>query len=259
MSKDTIKLQPREPFTPQLTNVLHSPKRVRVISGGETIADSRETLILRSNQFLPIYFFPASSVRRNAFDSERSGSHPKLGGEATYWNLFTGDSIEEDAAWSFVEVDDPVLEPLKGYIGFRWNAVDQWLEEDEEIFVHPRDPYARIDTIQSSSHVQVWLDGEIIADTTRPVLLFETHLPTRFYIPEQDIRLNRLSQSESTSRCPYKGIASYWSTKASEATAGKDIAWSYVDLLPEIPKIKGLIAFYPDAVDEIRLDGRRVS
>jgi len=259
MSEETIKLQPREPFTPELTNVLHSPKRVRVKFGGETIADSRETLILRSNQFLPTYFFPASSVRRQALTSERVGSQPRHGGKSLHWDLHVGGRVEKDAAWSFVEVDDPLLGALKAYVAFRWNAADQWFEEDEEIFVHPRDPYARIDTIQSSSHVQVWRDGDIIADSRRPVLLFETHLPTRFYLPPEDIRMDLLIASANVSRCPYKGIASYWSERTASGMSGKDIAWSYLDPLPDIPKIKGLIAFYPEAVDEIRLDGRRVS
>jgi uncharacterized protein (DUF427 family) len=144
-------------------------------------------------------------------------------------------------------------------VAFNWKAVDQWFEEDEEIFVHPRDPYARIDTLQSSSHVQIWPDGEIVADSKRPVLLFETHLPTRYYIPPDDIRMDRLVASDSKSQCPYKGLASYWSANAPDGTLRKDVAWSYVEPLAEIPKIKGLIAFYPQAVDEIRLDGKRVS
>jgi uncharacterized protein (DUF427 family) len=259
MSKEAIKLQPREPFTPELINVLHSPKRVRVEFGAETIADSRETLILRSNQFLPIYFFPIASVAEGVLADEHAGSHPKLGGKTRAWNLKVGSRTEPDAAWSFIDVDRPELEALKGYVAFGWSAVDQWFEEDEEIFVHPRDPYARIDTIQSSSHVEIFLNGEIIADSKRAVLLFETHLPTRFYIPPEDIRMDRLAASSNHTRCPYKGIASYWSLKGLDGTAGKDIAWSYPEPLPEIPKIKGLIAFYPDAVDEIRLDGRHVS
>lgn len=259
MSKETIKLQPREPFTPKLTNVLHSPKRVRVVFAGETIADSREALILRSNQFLPVYFFPVESVRQDALLGKREGSHEQFGGRTRNWSLNLAGRTAEDAAWSFADVDDPVFEPLKGYVAFRWKAVDQWFEEHEEIFVHPRDPYARIDTIPSSAHVEILLGGEVIADSKRAVLLFETHLPTRFYIPPEDIRMDRLTRSESHTRCPYKGIASYWSATATDGSSKKDIAWSYLDPLPEIAKIKGLIAFYPDAVDEIRLDGHRVS
>ncbi|TIW93568.1 MAG: DUF427 domain-containing protein, partial [Mesorhizobium sp.] len=113
--------------------------------------------------------------------------------------------------------------------------------------------------LQSSSHVQVWFDGEPIADSHRPVLLFETHLPTRFYLPAEDIRLERLTASNSTTRCPYKGIASYWSGLLSNGSVRPDIAWSYRDPIAEMPKIKGLIAFYPQAVDRIHLDGEPVA
>ncbi|MBX5204072.1 DUF427 domain-containing protein [Rhizobium sp. NZLR1] len=259
MSNGAIKLQPREPNTPVLTNVLHSPKRVRVKFAGETVADSREALILRSNQFLPIYFFPKSSVRTGLLDTEPTRSKHELGFEVLNWGLTIGDRTSLEAAWSPVEIDDPALQILKDHIAFRWKSVDQWFEEDEEIFVHPRDPYARVDTISSSSHLQVKLNGEVIADTTNAVFLFETHLPTRYYIPPSDIRMDTLTVSSSTSRCPYKGIASYWSYSPEIGEDGADVAWSYEAPLPEIPKIKGLIAFYPQAVDEIRVDGKPVS
>ena len=110
--------------------------------------------------------------------------------------------------------------------------------------------------LHTSSHVQVWFDGDIIADSQRPVLLFETHLPTRFYLPAEDVRLDRLAASNSTTRCPYKGIASYWSGLLKDGSVRPDIAWSYRDPIDEMPKIKGLIAFYPQAVDRIHLDGQ---
>lgn len=257
MSDGEIKLQPREKHTPQLTNVLHSPKRIRVKFGGEVIADSRETLILRSNQFLPTYFFPIAAVRKEFLVAETRATH-EPGGEIERWGLKVEGRSVDNAAWSFLGTEDDELRQLIGYVAFRWKAVDSWYEEEEEIFVHPRDPYARVDTLQSSSHVQVLLDGQIIADSKRPVLLFETHLPTRYYVAPEDVRLDLLTVSATASRCPYKGIASYWSATLPTGTAHPDIAWSYEDPLPEIPKIKGLIAFYPNAV-EIRLDGERVS
>jgi uncharacterized protein (DUF427 family) len=253
------KLQPRESTAPQLINVLHSPKRIRVKFSGRTIADSRNVLVLRSNHFLPIYFFPAASVDRSALKpSEHSQPHP-VGGETTYWDLETGEKASPNAAWSFVAPPDENLSPLAGRIAFTWKAVDQWFEEEEEVFVHARDPYARIDVLQSSSHVQIWFDGELIADSHRPVLLFETHLPTRFYLHPDDIRLDRLVASDTTTRCPYKGIASYWSGRRADGSVRPDIAWSYRDPIAEMPRIKGLIAFYPQAVDRIHLDGEPVA
>lgn len=253
------RLQPREATAPHLVNVLHSPKRVRVKFAGRTIADSRNVLVLRSNHFLPVYFFPAAAVDRSLLKPSRDGQQHAVGGETKYWDLDTGDRRSADAAWSFVAPPDENLSPLAGRIAFTWNAVDQWFEEDEEVFVHARDPYARIDVLRSSSHVEIWFDGEPIADSHLPVLLFETHLPTRFYLHPDDVRLERQTASVTTTRCPYKGIASYWSGLLKDGSVHQDIAWSYRDPIAEMPKIKGLIAFYPQAVDRIHLDGQPVT
>ena len=253
------RLQPRDPHTPAVVNVLHSPKRIRVKSGGETLADSRAVLVLRSNHFLPVYFFPPTAVRQDMLQPSAHRGRDELGGEVVYRSLRAGGGRAENAAWSFPNPHDQALAPLRDYIAFDWQAVHQWFEEDEEVFVHARDPYARIDTLHSTSHVEVWLDGAVLADSRHPVLLFETHLPTRFYIPHADVRLDRLVRSETQTRCPYKGIASAWSARRPDGSILSDVAWEYRDPIPEIPKIKNLIAFYPDRVDEIRLDGDRVS
>ncbi|CDX50213.1 conserved hypothetical protein [Mesorhizobium plurifarium] len=252
------RLQPREATAPQLINVLHSPKRIRVKFAGRVIADSRNVLVLRSNHFLPIYFFPLAAIDQSVLKPSKQGQQHPIGGETKYWDIEAGDRRAADAAWSFTAPPDENLAPLGGRVAFTWNLVDQWFEEDEEVFVHARDPYARIDVLQSSSHVEIWFDGEPIADSRRPVLLFETHLPTRFYLPLEDVRLDRLRASLTRTRCPYKGIASYWSGVLKDGSLREDIAWSYRDPIAEMPKIKGLIAFYPQAVDRIHLDGQPV-
>ena len=242
-----------------IVNVLHSPKRVRVKFGGETVADSREVLVLRSNHALPVYFFPRAAVPTGVLQPSAHRGRHELGGEVVYQSLVAGGARAENAAWGVPNPPHPALDALRDRIAFDWNAVDQWFEEDEEVFVHARDPYARIDALRSTSRVEVRLDAEVIAASARPVLLFETHLPTRFYIPHADVRLDRLVPSQTQTRCPYKGIASYWSAQRADGSILPDVAWEYRDPIPEIPKIKGLIAFYPDRVDEIRLDGERVS
>ncbi|TIW56121.1 MAG: DUF427 domain-containing protein [Mesorhizobium sp.] len=247
------RLQPREATAPQLINVLHSPKRIRVKFGGRVIADSRHVLVLRSNHFLPIYLFPLAAIDQSVLKPSKQGQqHPVARFDIPVFRLAA------DAAWSFIAPPDENLAPLAGRIAFTWNLVDQWFEEEEEVFVHARDPYARIDVLQSSSHVEIWFDGEPIADSRRPVLLFETHLPTRFYLPPEDVRLDRLRASLTRTRCPYKGIASYWSGVLKDGSLREDIAWSYRDPIAEMPRIKGLIAFYPQAVDRIHLDGQPV-
>jgi uncharacterized protein (DUF427 family) len=120
--------------------------------------------------------------------------------------------------------------------------------------VHARDPYKRVDAIFSSRHVQVILGGEIVADTRRAHFLFETRLPTRYYIPPEDVRMDLLVPSDKTSACPYKGRARYWLARIG-GEEYPDIVWSYPEPIPECPKIKGLLSFFNEQVDEIRVDG----
>jgi uncharacterized protein (DUF427 family) len=129
----------------------------------------------------------------------------------------------------------------------------QWFEEDEEIFVHPRNPTTRIDVLDSSRHVQVVVDGVTVADSHRPRLLFETGLPTRYYLPKVDVRMELLEPTDSESACPYKGTARYWSVRIGEHLH-EDFAWSYPTPLPESQKVAGMVCFYNERVDLI-VDG----
>jgi len=134
--------------------------------------------------------------------------------------------------------------------------MDAWFEEDDEVFVHPRDPYHRVDVLNSSRHVKVSVGGEVVAETRRPRLLFETSLPVRYYIPMLDVRMDLLESSDTISRCPYKGVASYWSVRLG-GTLHADLAWSYRSPIPECPKIENLIAFFNERVD-LDIDEERV-
>jgi uncharacterized protein (DUF427 family) len=140
------------------------------------------------------------------------------------------------------------LEQLPDYVVLDFGAFDAWYEEDERVFGHPRDPFHRVDVRRSSRPLRIELDGVVLAETTSARMLFETSLPTRFYVPWEDIGV-ALRPSARHSYCPYKGQASYWSSDAAE-----DIAWSYEDPLPELAVIKGLVAFWDETVD-VFLDG----
>ena len=146
---------------------------------------------------------------------------------------------------------------LKEYVAFYWDKMGAWYEEDEEIFVHPRDPYKRVDVLASSRHVRVVVAGETVADTRNLCILFETLLPTRYYIPHEDVRMDLLVPSDKRTRCPYKGKAVYWSVKANGKTV-KDIVWSYPDSIPECPKISGMFCFFNEKVDAIYVDGEKM-
>ena len=142
----------------------------------------------------------------------------------------------------------------QGSLAFDWDKVDHWFEEDEEVFGHARYPFHRVDLRPSSREVRVLIGGETIALTRQALLLFETGLPTRYYIPPGDVRMEFLSRSRTTSVCPYKGQASYWSARIGDR-AVEDAAWCYNEPLPECPRIKGHICFYPERVDRLEVEG----
>src|SRR5215204_3967456 len=131
--------------------------------------------------------------------------------------------------------------------------MDHWFVSDEEDFVHPREPYHQLDLLDSSRHDMFKVNGEVVAETDRPKVLFETGLPPRYYIPPEDVREDALVGSEKTTRCPYKGIASYWSVEAGGERV-EDLIWYYAEPIPEAAKIKGHLAFFNEKVD-LEVDG----
>ena len=133
--------------------------------------------------------------------------------------------------------------------------MDAWFEEDEQVFVHARDPYHRVDVVPTSRHIRVSFGGEVVAETRRANALFETGLPTRWYIPRNDVRHEVLETSASSTRCPYKGVASYRSVRAG-AERDEDLVWSYERPLPAVAGITGQLAFFNERVD-IDVDGER--
>jgi uncharacterized protein (DUF427 family) len=242
---------------PAHLEVLPCAKRVRVVFAGQVIADSRKVLIMRGQGMLPVYYFPRTDVKPEHLRSSQEVTEHARAGRTEQFSLTAGDRHAQNAAWSFPQPADPALAPLKDHIAFAWKAMDAWFEEDEEVYVHARDPHVRIDTLACSAHIQVILAGTVIADSHRPLMLVETNHPVRYYLPADDVRLDLLTFSPRTTRCPYKGIASYWSAEIDGKTY-ENIAWFYRDPIPEIPRIKDLIAFYPDAVDAILRDGEKV-
>jgi len=133
------------------------------------------------------------------------------------------------------------------------NEIDVWYEEDEQVFVHPRDPYHRVDVLQSSRRVRVSVNGEGVAETEQPKVLFETSLPPRYYIPPEDVREEMLTPTAKETQCPYKGVASYYSVEAGGERVD-DGVWYYPDPIPEAPKIRRLLCFFNEKVD-LEVDG----
>jgi uncharacterized protein (DUF427 family) len=229
-----------------------SPRRVRVVFNGEIVADSRRVKLMHEAGLLPVYYFPIEDVRMELLEESDHATHCPFKGDASYWSVSVGDRVAEDAAWSYAEPIDS-CPPIAGYLAFYWRRMDHWYEEDEEVFVHPRDPYHRIDVLESSRHVRVKVAGEVVAETQRPTILFEAGLPPRYYILAEDVRMELLEASEKTTQCPYKGVASYYSVEAGDGRV-EDLVWYYPEPIPEAAKIEGLLAFFNERVD-LEVDG----
>jgi len=229
-----------------------SPRHVRAVFGGTVVADSTRVLLLRESRHVGVYYFPMDDVRMDLLAPTDKHTHCPYKGEASYWSIEVDGRRSENAAWAY---EDPIPEraDIKGHLAFYWDKLDHWFEEDEEVFVHPRDPHHRVDACRSSRQLRVVIGGETVAESSRPVLVFETGLPTRYYIPKLDVRLELLTPTDTVTRCPYKGQARYWS--AEDVT---DAAWSYTYPLPGVTAIAGHIAFFQERVDETWVDGEQV-
>ena len=232
-----------------------SPRRVRVQFGGEWIADSTDMVLMYEANHLPVYYFPVKDVRLDLLHPTDHTSHCPYKGDASYWTVQAGGQSSENAVWAYeAPFDEMTAINLQDYCAFYWGRVDRWFEEDEEVFVHPRDPHKRIDTLQSSREVKIILGGETIAETSRSHFLFETGLPTRYYIPADDVRMDLLEPTDTKTSCPYKGASSYWTATVNGKTF-EDIVRAYPDPVPECPKIKNLMCFFNEQVDAIFIDG----
>jgi uncharacterized protein (DUF427 family) len=229
-----------------------SPRRIRARFGGETIVDSRHAKLLHEQAHLPIYYFPREEVRMDLLEPTDHSTRCPFKGEASYWSVRAGGRVAENAAWGYPDpLDD--APPLAGYVAFYWNKMDEWLEEDEPAIVHARDPYHRVDVLDTSRHVRVSVNGEVVADTTRAKVIFETGLPPRWYIPPEDVKAEALEDSDTRTGCAYKGFASYRTVRAGDAEE-EDVVWLYEDPRREAEQIKGYLAFFNERVD-LELDG----
>lgn len=235
------------------TIVEPSPRWVRVKYNGEAIADSKHVLYVHEPNGLGDYFFPREDVRTDFLKQSSHGRNSPTLGAAQYWDLQVKNEVSQGAAWVYTDPQPDEYPDLRGYIAFHWNKVDHWYEENEEVFVHPRNPYHRVDVLESTRHVRIIIGGELVVDTHHPFLLVETGLPTRYYIRPEDVQLSYFEPSDTVTRCPYKGQASYLSFNY-QAKRNKDVVWIYQDPIAENPRIKGLIAFFNERVDAIYVD-----
>ncbi len=229
------------------------PKRVRAIFGGEVVADSINVITLLEQGHLPVYYFPKADVRMDLMTAADQSSHCPHKGDARYWSLSAGGKRSENAVWAY-DSPSPHVAGIGDHVAFVWGEMDRWLEEEEEVFVHARDPHKRIDITISGREVEVVLGGETVARTHEAMFLFETELPTRFYVPVEDVRMDLLTPSETRSQCPYKGEAVYWHATVN-GQIWEDVVWSYPEPIEESGRIRDHLCFYNEVVDVVRVDG----
>lgn len=229
-----------------------SERWVRGTIGDQTIVDSRRPLLLWDpGQAVPRYVFPVDDVRDDLLEPVGAPPEREQLGATQWYDVVVNGRRYERLAWRY---DSDVLADHVAFDWFRRTepGVEHWFEEEEEVFRHPRDPYKRVDAIPSSRSVEISVDGRVLAQTTEPVLLFETRLPIRYYIPPTDVDFSALQESDLLTQCPYKGTARYWSIR--DTPDGANLVWAYEHPLPSVAAIKGHLAFYNEVAD-IAVDG----
>jgi uncharacterized protein (DUF427 family) len=226
------------------------PRRVRAVLAGETILDTTRAIYVWEWPNYPQFYIPLADIRPGVLVDE---DHPQKvrRGATRLQTLTVGEVARPSAARVFTEDSLP---GLAGMVRFEWAALDSWYEEDEEVFVHPRNPYTRVDALRSTRTVQVSLDGVVLAESSSPVMVFETGLPTRYYLNRTEIRWEHLVHSDTETSCPYKGkTTGYWSVVTPGGTYD-DLAWAYDFPTRQLLPIAGLVSFYNEKVD-ISIDG----
>jgi uncharacterized protein (DUF427 family) len=226
-----------------------SRKRVRTYLAGDLVADTSRPLLVWERPHYPTYYVPAADVAAKLVPTGATDHSPSRG-DAEILDVVVSRGKAAGAARRY---PDSPIEALRDAVRIDFAAMDEWLEEDEPIYVHPRDPYTRVDILASSRHVRVEVDGVTVAESRSPRILFETGLPPRYYLPVPDLRLDLLRPSDTHTSCPYKGTAGYWSVEVN-GQRYEDLVWIYRTPLPESQKIAGLACFYNEKVD-LFIDG----
>ena len=232
----------QRPATGVEIRIDRTPRRIRVFSAGLPLADSVDARLGYATGRHPEYLLPIADVAwdhasvDHAEFSDSEFSDSELGrytpiraaaGERENGRRYTGG-------------------PASGLASFEFGLMDAWYEEDEQIWFHPRDPFRRLDVIESSRLVEVTVNGHLVAWSRRPRLVTETGLPARWYLPRIDVDWTHLASSGTTSGCQYKGVATWWHVRQDGADHLADVAWGYERPVPEANKLAGLVAFYAE-------------
>jgi uncharacterized protein (DUF427 family) len=223
------------------------PRRVRAVFGGETVLDTTRGMLLHESNLLPQLYLPRDDLHSGALIRTDRRTHCPFKGDASYWSVAVNDRRAENAVWAYL---DPLPDAswLIDHVALYWGSMDAWFDEDEEVAGHLRDPYHRVDVRSTSRHVRVIAGDDVVAESRRAVVLSETGLPNRFYLPADDVCSDRLELSGTHTVCPYKGTASYRSLRTSLGRI-VDAAWYYPEPLDGVRVIQGYLCFATEGVE----------
>jgi uncharacterized protein (DUF427 family) len=228
------------------------PRRVRALAGDRTVIDTLAARYVWEHSWYPQFYLPPDAVPGDIVDDEGRTDESDQGPVDLHTLVLDG---VRTAGGARRLADDSVLYGMAGWWRLRWDAFDEWFEEDEALLGHPRSPYVRVDSLPSSRTVRIEVEGTVLAESDHPVLLFETGLPTRHYLPSEDVRLDLLTPIDLRTSCPYKGtVTDYWDVTVSDTTV-EQVAWCYGDPVREAQPVAGHVAFLDEKVD-VFVDGK---
>ncbi len=221
-------------------------RRLRAFVGDTVVLDTTGANLLHETGILPVAYVPIADIDESLLERTETTTHCPFKGDASYWSLRVGDDVREDAVWTY---EEPVESApwLKGFAALYFDRVDRWMVEDEPVAGHLRDPYHRVDVHQSSRKVRVSAGDDLIAESAHPVLVFETSLPVRAYIPRRDVIPGHFAPSPKQTTCAYKGDATYWHVHAN-GEKFPDAAWTYELPLAAAMRIAGHVCFAADGI-----------
>jgi uncharacterized protein (DUF427 family) len=240
----------------ETNHVEPAPRRVRATLGGEQIFDTTRARYLWESPYYPQYYIPVEDVDPRFLVDEQHDQRLRQG-TARRDGLRAGGLDRPGTVRVF---GDEAIDGFADTARFDWDALDAWYEEDEQVFVHPRNPYVRVDALRSHRHVRASLEGVTLAESTTPVLVFETGLPTRYYFDRTDVDFSHLQPTTTQTACPYKGVTGgYWSVRIGDEVrdGDQDLAWAYDFPIRQVQPMAGLVAFYNEKID-LDVDGLRL-
>ncbi|KAJ7650079.1 hypothetical protein FB45DRAFT_886862 [Roridomyces roridus] len=238
-----------------LTNhVEDSSKRVRVLFGGAVVVDTTEAKLVWG-RYGPAYYFPQSQLLEEYLQNGAASNDSSNSG--VVYDLVVGTKKAEGAVTVYSN-PSAAQQHLQGLVNIKFSAADAWFEEDDQLFIGPKNPYHRVDVLNSSRHIRIEIDGVEVANSRSPKLLYETGYRVRTYIPKTDCRLDLLVPSDHKTACPYKGEAHYYHVQLTPEKRVDNVVWWYLNPNLECAQISGLVAFYDEKLD-VFVDGVKQS